>query len=143
MRPFIHWILFACTVGAWGVAMAWSRSNGATPVLIGGWSFFALCIALALVDRRQHAVPLAAPRMVGWLLVVLTASFLPLLSISGAWSEDSASMIMLPGVVGTLVSWVALPWLASAGPQPAAKQGRFSPVLLAWLGLALNLALTA
>lgn len=142
MRGLGHWILFALALGAWGVAMAWSRTDGGAPGVIAGWTFFAVCVVLALLDVREHALPMGSPRMVGWLLVALTALFLPLLSLSGAWSEDSSSLIMLPAVGGTLVSWIALPWLCSAGPQPSAKQGRFTPVLLAWLGLALNLALT-
>lgn len=142
MRRAGHWILAALALGAWGIAMAWSRSEGGTPAVVAGWLFFLTCVAIALLDVTQHAVPLGAPRSIGWLLVALTALFLPLLSISGAWSEDSSSLIMLPAVAGTLVSWVAVPWLCSAGPQPAPRQGRFTPVVLAWLGLALNLALT-
>jgi hypothetical protein len=132
--------LFAAALGAWVVAIAFSRAAGA-PLVAAGSLFFAASIALAVVDRVRDTLPIGSPRAIGWLLVVLTASFVPLVSISGAWGDES-SLLMLPAVGGTLVSWVAVPWLCVAGPQPAWIAGRATPALLAWLGLALNAVLS-
>lgn len=138
MRALPHWLLFATAVAAWGVAIAFASAGRASPLPIAGWIFFAATIALAANDRVRDALPLGAPRAIGWLLVILTAAFLPLISISGAWGDES-SLLLLPAVGGSLVSWVAVPWLCSTGPQPAWSAGRGSPVLLAWMGLVLNI----
>ena len=118
-----------------------SRSAGSVGLIAAGSMFFAATAALAAFDVRVHAMPLGSPRAVGWLLVILTASFVPLLAISGTWHGDS--LVMLPAVLGTMSSWIVVPWLCWAGPQPRTREGRFTPVLLAWMGLALNAVLSA
>ena len=138
MRSLPHWLLFATAVAAWGVAMAFGRAGSASPLPAAGWAFFAATVALAAYERVRDRLPFGSPRAIAWLLVALTASFVPLVSISGAWGDES-SLLMLPAVGGTMVSWVAVPWLCTAGPQPAWTAGRGSPALLAWLGFALNL----
>lgn len=141
MRALPHWLLFVAAAGSWGVAIVFSRS-ASLPGVAAGWIFFLACVGLAVLERVRGDIPVGAPRTIGWVLVLLTASFVPLVSISGAWGEDESSLLMLPAVGGTLISWVAVPWLVTAGPQPAWSAGRASPMLLAWLGLALNVALT-
>lgn len=142
MRANTHWVLFFVAVVSWGVAIAYSRTGGSIPCIAGGWVFFAACLALAVLERLDGEIPLGAPRTIGWVLVVLTVSFVPLVSISGAWGEDESSLLTLPGMGGSLLSWIAVPWLIAVGPQPWWRTGRASPMLLAWLGLALNLAVT-
>lgn len=142
MRANTHWVLFFVAALSCGVAIAFSRTEGSAPSIAAGWTFFAASLALAVLERLDGEIPLGAPRTIGWLLVLLTASFLPLLSVSGAWGDGESSLLTLPAVGGTLISWVAVPWLIAVGPQPSWRTGRASPMVLAWLGLALNLALT-
>lgn len=138
MRNLPHWLLFATAVAAWGVAMAYGQGGRESPLPMAGWVFLATSIGLAAYDRVRDKLPFGSPRAVAWLLVVLTAAFIPLVAVSGAWGDES-SLVMLPAVGGTLVSWIAVPWLISTGPQPAWSAGRGSPAILAWLGFLLNM----
>ena len=138
MRSLAHWLLFATAVAAWGVAMAYGSAGGSSPLPIAGWVLFVATIGMAGYDRVRDALPFGSPRAIAWVLVILTTAFIPLVSLSGAWGDES-SLWMLPAVGGTLVSWVAVPWLCTVGPQPEWSAGRGSPALLAWLGFVLNM----
>jgi hypothetical protein len=142
VRANTHWLLFLIAIVSGGVVIAFSRTGGSLPCIAAGWTFLLACVLLAVLERLDGEIPLGAPRTVGWVLVLLTASFVPLVSISGAWGDDESSLLMLPGTGGTLISWVAVPWLIVVGDQPQWRTGRASPMLLAWLGTAINLAVT-
>ena len=135
-RALAHWALFAAAGAAWALSLYWSSWAGDRSLVVTGTAFLGACVALAVLERVRDALPVGSPRAIAWLLVVLTAAFLPSLALSGAWR--GSSMVMLPAVAGTVVSWAAVPWLVSTGPQPSWRDGRATPVLLAWMGLALN-----
>jgi hypothetical protein len=118
------------------VAIAFGFHPASAPLIAGGWAFFAACGALAVFDLRKLGVPAGCPRSIGWLLVVLTASFVPLLHVSGAWVGDSK--LMAPAVIGTLLAFASVPMTISIGPQTLWKEGRLSPLILAWAGVVLN-----
>lgn len=135
-RALAHWALLAVAVVSWGLSLRWSSSSGASSLVAVGWVFFASCVALAVLERLRDRLPWGSPRAFAWLLVALTASFLPSIAISGAWRGDS--LLMLPAVLGTWLAPFGTPWLIATGPQPAWRDGRAAPALLAWMGLALN-----
>ena len=140
MRSLPHWLLFATAVAAWGVAMAYSQSTGLVLVL-AGWLFFAVTITVAVLDLIQNVVPFGSPRAIAWGLAILTAFFVPSISLSGV-SGNQDSLLMLPAVGGTVLGLFGTPWLCSMGAQPSFRAGRLSPMLLAWLGVVLNFAAT-
>jgi hypothetical protein len=129
-------VLFAIAAVAGGVALAFAMQPASTPLIAGGWAFFAACIALGVLDVTKLGVPAGSPRSIGWLLTALTAAFVPLLHVSGAWVGDSK--LMAPAVIGTVLSFASVPWTVSVGPQTAWREGRLSPLVLAWAGVVLN-----
>lgn len=135
-RALAHWALFAVAAAAWALSLHWSSWSGEPSLVATGVAFLGACVALAVLERLRDRLPWGSPRALAWLLVALTASFLPSIALSGAWRGDS--LVMMPAVLGSLVAPFGVPWLLSTGPQPAWRDGRATPALLAWMGVVLN-----
>ena len=135
------WALLAVAAAGWGVALAHVTQPASTGLVAGSAVFFFAAAGLAALDLAGRRIPPSSPRAIAWALVVLGASFVPMVWLTGTWWDDSA--LMYPAVLGVFVAPFATPWLCSVGPQPRWSDGRANPIVLAWLGLVLAFVLSS
>ena len=128
-------------VGAWAVAIGWASWGGQSPGLVAaGVVYLGACVALTLHDRLRNGMKWLSLRTLAWVLVILTASFLPLMALTGAWRGES-SLFLLPAAGASYLAPFASPWLCLDGTRW--RDGRLTPVLLSWLSVALALYLSS
>ncbi len=132
----VHWCLVALAVLACAAAipeLGWGRRWE----IAGSVGFLLVAVALLGWERWRLRIPLRSARGVLFVWTIAASAFQPAVELAGRYPLTKPLVFAL--LPAALSAWAFAPTFAFRGPQPTARQGRFTPTLLAVLGVVLNM----